>query len=50
LYYVIEEVNLERENGKVTKYNISATRRYDTDFSTQKSAGFAEYFKNLVKK
>jgi hypothetical protein len=49
-YYVIEEVNLERENGKVTKYNISATRRYDTDFSTQKSAGFAEYFKNLVKK
>ena len=49
-YYVIEEVSLERENRKVTKYNISATRRYDTDFSTQKSAGFAEYFKNLVKK
>jgi hypothetical protein len=49
-YYVIDEVQIERENGRVTKYNISATRRYDSNFSTQKSAGFAEYFKNLVKK
>lgn len=49
-YYLIDEVTIERENDKVTKYNISATRRYNSTFNTKTSNGFKEYFKNLVKK
>lgn len=49
-YYLIDEVTIERENDKVTKYNISATRRYNSTFNTKTSDGFKEYFKNLVKK
>jgi hypothetical protein len=49
-YYLIDEVSIERENDKVTKYTISATRRYNSSFNTKTSDGFKEYFKNLVKK
>jgi hypothetical protein len=49
-YYLIDEVSIERENEKVTKYTISATRRYNSSFNTKTSDGFKEYFKNLVKK
>jgi hypothetical protein len=49
-YFLIEEVSMERESATVTKYSISATRRNNGNFSTQKSAGFKDYFKQLVKK
>lgn len=48
-YYLIDEVTIERENEMVTKYNISATRRYNSSFNTKTSDGFKQYFKNLVK-
>ncbi len=49
-YYLIEEVSIELEAGGIFKYNISATRRNNGNFSTQKSAGFTDYFKQIVKK
>jgi hypothetical protein len=49
-YYLIEEVSLDVEEGGIIKYNVSATRRNNGNFSTQKSAGFEDYFKNIVNK
>ena len=49
-YYLIEEVSLDFEEGGIIKYNVSATRRNNGNFSTQKSAGFENYFKNIVNK
>jgi hypothetical protein len=49
-YYLIEEVTIELEAGGIIKYNVSATRRNNSNFSTQKSAGFKDYFKQIVKK
>lgn len=47
--YLIDEVSIDRENAQVTKYSISATRRNSSNFSTQKSSDYKEYFKNILK-
>ena len=49
-YYLIEEVTTELEAGGVIKYNVSATRRNNDNFAVIKSAGFKDYFKQIVKK
>lgn len=48
-YYVIEEVSLSAQAGGITEYSISAVRRQDANFSTQKTAGFVSYFRQIVK-
>ena len=48
-YYLIDEVTTEIDSNQLIKYNISATRRNSGNFSTQKSAGFTEYFKKITK-
>jgi hypothetical protein len=49
-YYLIEEVSIALEAGGIIKYGISGTRRNSGNFSTQKSAGFVDYFQKIVKK
>jgi hypothetical protein len=49
-YYVIEEVSLTSQPGGLTEYSISAVRRQDANFSTQKTDGFVSYFKQIVTK
>jgi hypothetical protein len=46
---LIQEVTIDAEAGGIFKYNISAERRYDSNFSTQRSPGFEEYFKDMSK-
>lgn len=48
-YYLIEEVSIRKEPGGIIVYQISATRRKESNFNTQKSDGFKEFFDKLVK-
>jgi hypothetical protein len=47
-FFLIEEVSFRRE-GEIVVASISATKRDEDDFNTQKSSGFVEYFEELVK-
>jgi hypothetical protein len=49
-YYLIEQVQIDKEDASTVKYSISATRRSNSNFSTQKADGFKEYFEQIVKK
>jgi hypothetical protein len=49
-YYLIEEVQIQKEDAATVRYSITATRRNNNDFTTQKSEGFKEYFEQIVKK
>lgn len=48
-YYLIEEVTIRKEAGGIVVYQISAVRRKETNFNTQKSDGFSEFFNKLTK-
>ena len=48
-HYLIEEVQITRERGDITKYSISAVRRRNGNFTTQRAMNFVDYFKKLVK-
>lgn len=49
-YYLIEDVTIDVEDAKTTKYTMNCVRRIDgTNFSTQRSAGFEDYFKQMSK-
>jgi hypothetical protein len=48
-YYLIQDVDIELGEGGIIKYSISAVRRYDSGFTTQRSPGFKDYFKDMSK-
>ena len=49
-YYLIEDVTIDVEDARTTRYTMNCTRRIDgANFSTQRSAGFEDYFKKMSK-
>ncbi|SMC39433.1 LamG-like jellyroll fold domain-containing protein [Papillibacter cinnamivorans] len=49
-YYLIEEVSIRDTDGVNLQSTVTATRRKSSDFSTQRSENYIDYFSKLVKK
>lgn len=49
-YYLIEEVSIRDTDGVNLQSTVTATRRKSSDFSTQRSETYVDYFSKLVKK
>lgn len=48
-YFLIENVEYEDDSVDAIKFTITATKRKASDFSTQRTANYKDYFGNIIK-